>query len=210
MALASFIFSMPSISIPKVVFDGLIVYLLQVGQRLPVILRIDMLFYLLGKLMRFMSTFGVVSRIFLATTCAVVSAQSGGGPSTGPDTLNNEARGQVWWAHVRFLADDSMRGRMTGSDEYLKAAAYVVEQFKSWGLKPAGVNGTYYQPVRFDVLITDCHMPEIDGIELTRLIRAAEAKRGTSRMSIGSPRVCVRTISSRRPSWPSKARSTRS
>ncbi|HTB43552.1 MAG TPA: ATP-binding protein [Acetobacteraceae bacterium] len=36
----------------------------------------------------------------------------------------------------------------------------------------------------FDLLITDCHMPEIDGIELTRLIRAAEAKRGTSRMSI--------------------------
>ncbi len=28
----------------------------------------------------------------------------------------------------------------------------------------------------FDLLITDCHMPEIDGIELTRLIRAAEAE----------------------------------
>src|SRR5258708_37654557 len=43
-----------------------------------------------------------------------------------------------------------MKGRLTGSEEYLKAAAYVVDQFKSYGLQPAGVNG-YYQPVRFDV-----------------------------------------------------------
>jgi hypothetical protein len=65
--------------------------------------------------------------------------------------VNDEGRGQAWWAHVRYLADDSMQGRLTGSDEYLKAAAYVVDRFKSWGLNPAGVDGTYYQPVRFDV-----------------------------------------------------------
>jgi len=36
----------------------------------------------------------------------------------------------------------------------------------------------------YDLLITDCHMPEIDGLELTRLIRAAETARGTSRIPI--------------------------
>jgi CheY-like chemotaxis protein/HPt (histidine-containing phosphotransfer) domain-containing protein len=36
----------------------------------------------------------------------------------------------------------------------------------------------------YDLLITDCHMPEIDGLELTRLIRATEAARGLSRMPI--------------------------
>lgn len=36
----------------------------------------------------------------------------------------------------------------------------------------------------YDLLLTDCHMPEIDGIELTRLIRAAEVTRGTSPMLI--------------------------
>lgn len=36
----------------------------------------------------------------------------------------------------------------------------------------------------FDLLITDCHMPEIDGIALTRMIRAAEAARGTARLPI--------------------------
>jgi hypothetical protein len=67
------------------------------------------------------------------------------------DTTSDEARGKQWWAHVQVLADDSMKGRLTGSDDYLKAAAYVVEKFKSYGLQPAGVNGGFYQPVKFDV-----------------------------------------------------------
>ncbi len=44
-----------------------------------------------------------------------------------------------------------MKGRLTGSADYLRAADYVVNQFKGWGLKPAGVDGTFYQPVHFDV-----------------------------------------------------------
>ncbi|PWB33880.1 histidine kinase [Pseudomonas sp. SDI] len=38
-----------------------------------------------------------------------------------------------------------------------------------------------WQQGRFDVVITDCNMPGIDGHELTRLIRAAERARGQSR-----------------------------
>ena len=70
-------------------------------------------------------------------------------PSAASDT--DLARGKQWWAHVQYLASDSMRGRLTGSEEYLKAAAYVVEQFKADGLQPAGVNGGWYQPVQFNV-----------------------------------------------------------
>jgi Zn-dependent M28 family amino/carboxypeptidase len=75
----------------------------------------------------------------------------------GPPVLSDEARGKLWWAHVQYLADPSMNGRLTGSEEYLKAATYVVDQFKSYGLAPAGVDGTFYQPVHFDVqrVITD-------------------------------------------------------
>ena len=61
------------------------------------------------------------------------------------------AAGAAWFRHVQVLADDSMKGRLTGSAEYLKAAAYVVGQFKADGLRPAGENGGYYQQVRFDV-----------------------------------------------------------
>ena len=69
----------------------------------------------------------------------------------GPGASSDEARGKLWWAHVQYLADPSMNGRLTGSEEYLKAAAYVVDKFKSFGLTPAGSDGTYYQPVHFDV-----------------------------------------------------------
>ena len=32
------------------------------------------------------------------------------------------ANGSTWWKHIQFLADDSMRGRDTGSPEYKRAA----------------------------------------------------------------------------------------
>lgn len=84
--------------------------------------------------------------LLLASICVSSLAQSAAGSAN-----SDKARGEQWWSHVRVLADPEMKGRLTGSDEYLKAAAYVVDEFKSWGLKPAGEGGTYLQPVRFDV-----------------------------------------------------------
>jgi Zn-dependent M28 family amino/carboxypeptidase len=70
----------------------------------------------------------------------------------GEDTASSDlARGQQWWTQVQALSNDAMRGRLTGSDEYLRAAAYVVDQFKAYGLQSAGLNGGFYQPVKFDV-----------------------------------------------------------
>jgi len=89
--------------------------------------------------------FVVVAAFTFAVSGVLLWAQA------GPAPLSDEARGKAWWAHVQYLADPSMNGRLTGSDEYLKAAAYVVDQFKSFGLKPAGVDGSFYQPVHFDV-----------------------------------------------------------
>ena len=76
-------------------------------------------------------------------------------PSTlgqvGASVSNDQIQGKAWWAHVQKLADPSMNGRLTGSEDYLRAAAYVVDRFKAYGLAPAGVDGGYYQPVHFDV-----------------------------------------------------------
>ncbi len=52
-------------------------------------------------------------------------------------------------AHVRFLADDLLEGRFTGTRGYDLAAAYVATQFESYGLEPGGDDGTYYQQVPF-------------------------------------------------------------
>jgi len=56
--------------------------------------------------------------------------------------------GQSWWAHVKFLADDNLEGRETGSEGLRKAESYVVDHFCKAGLQPAGTNG-FYQPVKF-------------------------------------------------------------
>jgi hypothetical protein len=50
-------------------------------------------------------------------------------------------------AHIRFLADDLLRGRQPGTDGYDIAAAYVASQFRQMGLQPAGTDGSYLQPV---------------------------------------------------------------
>jgi Zn-dependent M28 family amino/carboxypeptidase len=60
------------------------------------------------------------------------------------------AQADAWWGHVTALADDSMRGRQTGSPEHRKAAEYVAAAFLRAGLEPAGTDG-WFQPVRFQV-----------------------------------------------------------
>ena len=53
-----------------------------------------------------------------------------------------------WWSHVTFLANDTMKGRDTGSPEHRKAAEYIADHFKRAGLQPGGTKG-YFQPVPF-------------------------------------------------------------
>lgn len=50
-------------------------------------------------------------------------------------------------AHVAFLADDLLEGRDTGSRGHEIAARYVASQFESYGLKPGGTNGSWFQQV---------------------------------------------------------------
>src|SRR5580704_16899776 len=49
--------------------------------------------------------------------------------------------------HVKVLSSDLLEGRGTGQKGGDEAAEYIATQFKSYGLKPAGENGTYFQEV---------------------------------------------------------------
>ena len=53
--------------------------------------------------------------------------------------------------HVSFLASDELKGRGNGSPELERAADYIAAQFRSYGLQPAGSNGTYFQ--KFDLTV---------------------------------------------------------
>jgi Zn-dependent M28 family amino/carboxypeptidase len=52
-------------------------------------------------------------------------------------------------AHVKFLADDLLEGRGTGTRGGDIAARYIASQFELYGLKPAGDDGSYLQRVDF-------------------------------------------------------------
>lgn len=51
--------------------------------------------------------------------------------------------------HVRTLSADSFEGRASGTPAGWKAAEYVAERFQSYGLSPAGADGSYLQPFEF-------------------------------------------------------------
>ncbi|MFZ4620156.1 MAG: M28 family peptidase [Bacteroidota bacterium] len=50
-------------------------------------------------------------------------------------------------SHIAVLAHDSLEGRGPASNGDRKATAYIVSQFKKFGLKPAGDKGSYIQRV---------------------------------------------------------------
>ena len=131
-------------------------------------------------------------RVIVLLTLCSLNASSQGVPTTPAD----EAAGKAWFAHIQVLASDAMRGRLTGTDDYLRAAAYVVEQFKADGLQPAGVDG-FYQPVRFDVtrVVADkSSLTLIAGAERTPLVLGRDAilpARGQQPASVEAPLVFI-------------------
>jgi hypothetical protein len=54
-------------------------------------------------------------------------------------------------SHIEFLASDELEGRGTASLGEIRAANYIAGVFKSASLKPAGTEGSYFQP--FEVSI---------------------------------------------------------
>lgn len=48
--------------------------------------------------------------------------------------------------HVEYLASDALEGRLAGSPGGQAAADYIAARFAEYGLQPAGVNGSYFQP----------------------------------------------------------------
>lgn len=92
--------------------------------------------------------------IGLAALVVALAACGGDRPAT---TVDNESfedalagiRAENLRAHVEYLADDRLEGRMTGEPGYDMAAEYVAGVFGELGLEPGGDDGGWYQPVVF-------------------------------------------------------------
>jgi microsomal dipeptidase-like Zn-dependent dipeptidase len=64
-------------------------------------------------------------------------------------------------SYVVYLADDALDGRDTGTAGFEKAAKWVSDKFSTWGLKPAGENGTYFQEFPLSVYKSDFDYPKL-------------------------------------------------
>src|SRR5713101_9260142 len=63
--------------------------------------------------------------------------------SNGRDKITQEDL-KEW---LTYLASDELEGRNTYTEGLGLAAAYIAEHLHSWGLKPGGPNGSYFQRV---------------------------------------------------------------
>jgi hypothetical protein len=76
-------------------------------------------------------------------SAALLTVAPAGGAVSGAQQPAGE-----WWHHVQVLADDSLKGRETGSAGHESASRYIAAQFRRVGLTPAGTDG-WFQRVRF-------------------------------------------------------------
>ena len=57
--------------------------------------------------------------------------------------------------HIAVLSDDSLKGRLPGTPEYETAMNYVIGQYESLGLQPAGDDGSYLQKLTLRTSLID-------------------------------------------------------
>ena len=57
----------------------------------------------------------------------------------------NQAELKEW---LSYLASDTLQGRQVFTEGYGLASAYIAERLRSWGVKPGGDDGTYFENVK--------------------------------------------------------------
>lgn len=113
----------------------------------------------------------------------------------GPeDAALRAIRPEAIRAHVTFLADDLLEGRGTGTRGHDIAARYVAAQLEAIGIEPSGVNGTFFQPVRFRNVVV---VPEETSLKLSRNGEVDDLAWGRDYFAAGDSREMVSSVSGR-------------
>jgi len=113
---------------------------------------------------------------------AALIAQSQNSISAPAQTAMQQLSKERFRAHMAFLADDLLEGRLTGTRRHELAARYIAAEFESLGLKPAGDQGTYYQRVPLRETTID---PVESSVEIVREGGATEKLRWGNDFAMG-------------------------
>jgi len=114
------------------------------------------------------------------------------------DEASMTIRPEAIRADMRFLADDLLEGRGTGTRGHEIAAKFMASEFEAMGLEPAGENGTYLQNVPLRSMQPDEARTTLsilqDGKEHALVFRRdfiAEADPGRPETSVEAPLIYV-------------------
>ncbi len=69
--------------------------------------------------------------------------------------------------HIKYLSDDALEGRDSGSEGERLAAAYIVEHFETLGLLPAGEEGGWFQSFEVEGLTARNVVAKLEGSDET-------------------------------------------
>ncbi len=94
----------------------------------------------------------MTTRWAAAATAAVLVAAAVVAQDPAPAPGTASIRADDLEADVRFLAADSLRGRLTDTPENRIAADFIASRFARHGLEPVGSDGTHFH--RFDLVTT--------------------------------------------------------
>jgi hypothetical protein len=89
------------------------------------------------------------------TACSLSSPNS---KSTEPALAADPQRIK---SHLKFLSDDLLEGRDTGSRGHEIAALYIAGEFAKYGLTPAGDEGGYLQDINFRQSFLEQNSPKL-------------------------------------------------
>jgi Zn-dependent M28 family amino/carboxypeptidase len=94
--------------------------------------------------------------LFIAvTSLAAAQTQSKSSLPAAAQKAMNAIDAEKIRATVKYLSDDALEGRGTGQKGGDMAADWIAAQFKSYGVLPAGDQGSYFQKINFFGVTTD-------------------------------------------------------
>ncbi len=88
-------------------------------------------------------------------------------------------------AAVRYLADDALEGRLSGTQGEQCAAGYIALEFQRIGLRPAGVEGSYFQPIQLQSAV-NAHAPGGTGVNVIGLVEGTDPQLRSEAVVLGA------------------------
>src|ERR1700728_3589026 len=96
-----------------------------------------------------------MTRTLLAATLFVALPLAAQTPPPAVTAAESAVSAESIRAYDKFLSDDLLEGRYPGQRGGELAAKFIATQFESYGLRPGGDNGTYFQQVDFTSVKAD-------------------------------------------------------